>query len=484
MGSTWGVLLKHYHPSSLKMKIIIGLLSVGLLSALDLPKVPRDLPKIPVDIPEAPKGLPKIPKDLPIKPKALKQVDALPCGATANLEDGQEVTIESPRYPRKYPNNANCTWTLEIPAGDTVHLFCEYFHVKRNDFVEIVNVFEPFNGYADEGFYVPIDAASEDYTLQLRFVSHRRGRGWGFRCQLAAEPASTEFSTSSPSETTAAPSETTATPSETTVAPSGTTASPATTAAPSSSCQCGIPNRSNRIVGGVETEVNEYPWQVALVSRTGRSPFCGGTLISNRHVMTAAHCTAGSSPSQMRILLGEHRTDDSTQIKVEVESINDDPLYDSNNMRNDFSILTLKEPVTFTKAISPACLPSTATQMFAGQVATVSGWGTLSSGGNQPTVLMEVDVTVTTNEVCKGVYGSGISDINICAMDAGKDSCQGDSGGPLFIKENGRYTLIGVVSYGYGCASPNIPGVYARTSARKDWITSTAAGTQDSNCKA
>merc|ERR1711892_390945 len=467
-----GVLIKYRHPPSLKMKIIIGLLSCCLLglSALDLPKVPNGLPKMPVDIT-------KIPKDLPIKPKALKQVDALPCGATANLEDGQEVTIESPRYPRKYPNNANCTWNLEIPAGDTVHLFCEYFHVKRNDFVEIVNVFQPFNGYADEGFYVPIDAASEDYTLQLKFVSNRRGRGWGFRCQLAAEPASKEFSTSSPSETTAAPSETTA-------APSGTTASPATTAAPSSSCQCGIPNRSNRIVGGVETEVNEYPWQGALVSRTGRTPFCGGTLISNRHVMTAAHCTAGSSPSQMRILLGEHRTDDSTQIKVEVESINDDPLYDTSNMRNDFSILTLKESVTFTKAISPACLPSTATQMFAGQVATVSGWGTLSSGGNQPTVLMEVDVTVTTNEVCKGVYGTGISDINICAMDAGKDSCQGDSGGPLFIKENGRYTLIGVVSYGYGCASPNIPGVFARTSARKDWITSTAAGTQDSNCKA
>merc|ERR1712128_14064 len=291
MGSTWGVLLKHYHPSSLKMKIIIGLLSVGLLSALDLPKVPRDLPKIPVDIPKAPKGLPKIPKDLPIKPKALKQVDALPCGATANLEDGQEVTIESLRYPRKYPNNANCTWTLEIPAGDTVHLFCEYFHVKRNDFVEIVNVFQPFNGYANEGFYVTIEAASEDYTLQLRFVSNRRGRGWGFRCQLAAEPASTG---SGSYETSASPAETTAAPSETTAAPSGSTASPATTAAPSSSCQCGIPNRSNRIVGGVETEVNEYPWQVALVSRTGRSPFCGGTLISNRHVMTAAHCTAGS----------------------------------------------------------------------------------------------------------------------------------------------------------------------------------------------
>merc|ERR1712128_267688 len=422
MGSTWGVLLKHYHPSSLKMKIIIGLLSVGLLSALDLPKVPRDLPKIPVDIPEAPKGLPKIPKDLPIKPKALKQVDALPRGATANLEDGQEVTIESPRYPRKYPNNANCTWNLEIPAGDTVHLFCEYFHVKRNDFVEIVNVFQPFNGFADEGFYVPIDAASEDYTLQLRFVSNRRGRGWGFRCQLAAEPASTEFSTSSPAETTTAPAETTATPSE-------------TTAAPSSSCQCGIPNRSNRIVGGVETEVNEYPWQVVLVSRTGRSPFCGGTLISDRHIMTAAHCTAGSKASNIYILLGEHKINDAKQTKVEVATITDDPLYNSTTMKNDFSILTLKEPVTFTREISPACLPSDTTQQYAGQVATVSGWGTLKSHGAQPTVLMEVDVTVTTNEFCKNVYGNDLDKINICAMDDGKDSCQGDSGGPLVIQE-------------------------------------------------
>ena len=70
-------------------------------------------------------------------------------------------------------------------------------------------------------------------------------------------------------------------------------------------CTCGIPNRSNRIVGGQETEVNEYPWQVGLVSSSGTLPWCGGTLISNRHVMTAAHCTAGSSVGSIRVLLGK-----------------------------------------------------------------------------------------------------------------------------------------------------------------------------------
>jgi len=428
------------------------------VAALDLPIKPKDLPKIPVDFSA-------LPKDLPIKPKLVKQVDALPCGESANLAAGQEVTIQSRRYPKKYRNRENCTWEFNIPADHSLDIFCEFFHVKKGDFMEIVNVFRPFNGYAPNGFEVLLEPSSMDYTLQIRFTSNKRKRGKGFKCQLAAESYLTSNETTSETvTTTSAPS---------TEAPSNST---------SSNCQCGIPNRSNRIVGGVETEVNEYPWQVGLVSRNGRTPYCGGTLISDRHVMTAAHCTAGSSASRIYILLGEHKTDDNIMNKVEVEAINDDPQYNDSNMRNDFSILTLKEPVTFTREISPACLPSDRSKNYAGQVATVSGWGTLQSQGNQPTVLMEVDVTVTTNEFCKSVYGSGISDINICAMDAGKDSCQGDSGGPLVIQENGRFALIGVVSYGYGCAYPNVPGVYARVTERMDWIKSIAAGTQESNC--
>merc|ERR1711902_356426 len=120
---------------------------------------------------------------------------------------------------------------------------------------------------------------------------------------------------------------------------------------------------------------------------------------------------------------------------------------------------TLSEAVAFNREVSPACLPSDVSQDFAGQEATVSGWGTLSSGGNQPTVLNEVDVTVTSNADCDSAYDGGITSNMICAADPGKDSCQGDSGGPMVVEEtSGRFSLVGVVSWGYGCAMAQYPG--------------------------
>merc|ERR1712027_242517 len=269
-----------------------------------------------------------------------------------------------------------------------------------------------------------------------------------------------------------------------------TTAAPGVTTTTTSSngntenCQCGVKNSGNRIVGGVETEANEYPWQVALVSSSGSRPFCGGTLISNQHVLTAAHCTAGSTASNIAVLVGEHRIDDNLYNRIGLSAITDHPNYNDRSLNNDYSILTLAEPVTFSDKVRPACLPSNADEEYIGRTATVSGWGTLTSGGNQPAVLNEVDVTVQSNDQCKQAYGSGITNHMICAADAGKDSCQGDSGGPLVTKENDRYTLIGVVSWGYGCADSRYPGVYARVTTRMDWILANTAGTQLSTCAA
>merc|ERR1712073_114252 len=121
--------------------------------------------------------------------------------------------------------------------------------------------------------------------------------------------------------------------------------------------------------------------------------------------------------------------------------------------------------------VSPACLPADVTATYVNAVATVTGWGTLESRGWQPTELHEVDVKVTTKKM-------------LCAAEDGKDSCQGDSGGPLVTLENGQHALIGVVSWGYGCAEPDSPGVYARVTAQMSWILENTSGTLSSTCEA
>jgi len=388
--------------------------------------------------------------------KSSRNYEPLACGSQQSLNYGEYVTLQTPGYPyKKYPNNFDCQWELTFPAGAELFLSCDYFWLKNGDYFTLGD--NQFYGYSAgfQGWELDfLDGAS---SLSLGFTSNNRKKAWGFRCYIDVEAG-----TFNPNVTE-------------------TTSGPTTTAAPGT-CSCGVANTANRIVGGVETETNEYPWQVALVSASGKHPFCGGTLISSRHVLTAAHCTAGSSANSIAVLVGEHRIDDNSFNRISLSAITDHPGYNGNTLDNDFSILTLSEAVAFNREVSPACLPSDVSQDFAGQVATVSGWGTTSSGGNQPTVLNEVDVTVTSNADCNSAYGGSITSNMICAADSGKDSCQGDSGGPLVVKENNRYALAGVVSWGYGCALPQYPGVYARVTAQKDWILANTQGTQDSNC--
>jgi len=392
----------------------------------------------------------------PASARKARQVDPLACGSTDVMGFGEYVVLESPNYPyKRYPNNFDCAWELVVPAGAEVLFSCEYFHVRRGDYFTMGEY--QFYGYSSGFSGYQVELLDTQTSINFGFTTNNRRKGWGFRCYVDVEAG--DFST--------------------TVAPVTTTANStsSSTTESSSGCSCGQANQ-DRIVGGEATDANEYPWQVALVSANGKHPFCGGTLISSQHVLTAAHCTAGSSPSNIAVLVGEHRIDDNSFTRLSLSAITDHPGYNSGTLDNDFSILTLSSPVTFSNAVKPACLPSS-TSDYAGQVAVVSGWGTLSSGGNQPTVLNDVSVTVQSNQDCNSAYGGDITSNMICAADAGKDSCQGDSGGPMTVLEGGRYSLVGVVSWGYGCANPSYPGVYARVTAQMDWIKANSAQTCD-----
>jgi len=231
--------------------------------------------------------------------------------------------------------------------------------------------------------------------------------------------------------------------------------------------------------------VNEYPWQVAMYY--GRSFICGGSVISDRWVLTAAHCVQKGSARNYKLRLGEHHrheSDETESITVEVKRIVSHKSYDSDTLNNDYALMELKEAIDFSEYphIRPICLPSSSAGDFDNSNATVTGWGTTGSNKPLSSVLLEVDVKVLSVDECKNDYGykeTQITEEMLCAAvkKGGKDSCQGDSGGPLITSSGGdgvtagqNYHQIGVVSWGRGCALAKYPGVYARVTKGLTWI--------------
>ncbi|XP_058447265.1 putative serine protease 29 [Malaya genurostris] len=245
---------------------------------------------------------------------------------------------------------------------------------------------------------------------------------------------------------------------------------------------CGMKNGNpdtERIVGGHNADPNEWPWIAALFNN-GRQ-FCGGSLIDNIHILTAAHCVAHMSSwdvARLSVKLGDHNIRSNTEvthIERRVKRLVRHRGFDSRTLYNDVAVLTMDQPVQYTKSVRPICLPGGgSSRAYNGLTATVIGWGSLRENGPQPAVLQEVNLPIWTNGECSRKYGAaapgGIIESMLCAGQAAKDSCSGDSGGPLMIND-GRWTQVGVVSWGIGCGKGQYPGVYTRVTSFMPWIT-------------
>merc|ERR1719153_310880 len=243
-----------------------------------------------------------------------------------------------------------------------------------------------------------------------------------------------------------------------------------------SDCICGetqgmshLKFHHNRIFGGSITEVDEYPWMVHVSSRhyiDGSTSFwkgrCGGSLISDQWVVTAAHCVIDDdrgSADEIVVELGQHDlSSPAMNPKVEKPIVHEE--YDKIRVINDIALLKLQDPVDFNKHpnIRPICLPSNSRENYAGSRAIVAGWGKTGEKEDDSEVLLEANVTVLSDTDCRRIYGDRHDSV-ICAKTTGagddnslQGTCGGDSGGPLITRRQGQtsYTLIGVASWVWG----------------------------------
>ncbi|KAL7646379.1 UNVERIFIED_CONTAM: hypothetical protein RMT77_003292 [Armadillidium vulgare] len=255
-----------------------------------------------------------------------------------------------------------------------------------------------------------------------------------------------------------------------------------------SNCTCGLKFKSlNKIIGGRKTFKGEFPWHVALFKKNFYH--CGGSIINNLFVLTAAHCFRDFLNSKdqlivpirsLSIVFGAYKLDYLSKYAAEekspdVRNLLYVVLHENFKMAtfvNDIALIRLKEPITrYNSEILPVCLPPPL-DSFENKTAIVSGWGAIRARGRPVRILRKTNITIFNNKLCsKGLRRFFKPNIMMCAASLGHDACQGDSGGPLMIDFNPiQYVQVGLVSFGIGCGNIKIPGGYTRLNKYLPWI--------------
>jgi len=227
--------------------------------------------------------------------------------------------------------------------------------------------------------------------------------------------------------------------------------------------------RDPEIVGGTRVpSAGKYPFMASLLS--GGNLRCGASILSDTWLVTAAHCTPTSS---MRITVGSLRYDGQGNPPAQSFPIRRSlthPNYNSAAIDYDVALIELASPLTFSANVQPVKLAPTNSGDFTGDDSIIIGWGTTTEGGAISRDLLEVTIPIVSNADCNVAYGN-ITPRMVCAYEEDKDSCQGDSGGPAFTgTSTANYLQMGIVSWGYGCARQDYPGVYTRVSSVYSWV--------------
>ncbi|CAC5355635.1 Chymotrypsin-like serine proteinase [Mytilus coruscus] len=220
---------------------------------------------------------------------------------------------------------------------------------------------------------------------------------------------------------------------------------------------------TSKIVGGSNADIRDYPWQVSLQLRSSGSWYhiCGGSIINNKWVVTAAHCVDGSSTNNLRIAAGTTQLSDTSRTVRTLSRVIMHPSYSGSaaGYPNDIALLELSQSLSF-GFYWIEMLPFR--------------MGRLSGSGSSPNTLQDVEMTVISNSECTtrwaSVSGATINSGHICIHETGKSACSGDSGGPMTCYSGNTPYLAGATSWGISTCSGSFPSVYARLTSFRSWI--------------
>ncbi|XP_055625891.1 chymotrypsin-2-like [Toxorhynchites rutilus septentrionalis] len=227
---------------------------------------------------------------------------------------------------------------------------------------------------------------------------------------------------------------------------------------------------SNRIVGGAQAARQQFPFVAALHTQQGEQ-VCGAVIVSDRWILTAAHCTIGVRPHMLQVMVGSIDRTIGGQL-YDVELIINHPDFNQFTLNNDIALLRTIRPIEMSTTVQPIKMGES--PVLDGQIGTVSGWGMVDERMEAAVMLQFLDVRTLNYRDCAMRHNyhnaNKIHSSSLCTTSLfGQGTCMGDSGGPLVV----NHTVVGIVSWGVPCAT-GIPDVFTSVPSHRAWIRSTA----------